>query len=271
MILCYFIDCAIVRSVNRGSRTIQQNNMLEFPPDIKSKIPKLSAQELEFFTEAKKLTSKFENLFSSNSIPSASVTAKVMLSLETTPDAVKLKATLAAILGNITALNAAGGVFFNPAMPNNFISSMKLANMANDIDVKMGVTTNSTDNTKKTFGEFAKYKMMTDCVTDAATKYTSNPSLDMSSIIQPINDSMIAGTICQYFFAIDNQVTIVNDAFTMFQSMRAQVEEFASLSSLKSLFNNPISNALLAGDISKGIPAIATPKMLELLRLPPKF
>ena len=83
--------------------------------------------------------------------------------------------------------------------------------------------------------------------------------------------TMIAGTICQYFFAIDNQVTIVNDAFTMFQSMRAQVEEFASLSSLKSLFNNPISNALLAGDISKGIPAIATPKMLELLRLPPKF
>lgn len=245
--------------------------MFSFPPDIKSTIKKLSPQELEFFTEAKKLTTKFENLFSNNSIPMALVTAKVMQSRETDTDAVKLQATLSGIISKVTALNAAGGVFFNPALPNNFISSMKLANMANDIDVKMGVTTNSTDNTKKTFGEFAKYKMMTDCLADAATKYTSNPILNMSSIIQPINDSMSAGTICQYFFAIDNQVTIVNDALAMFQSMRTQVEEFASLSSLKSLFNNPISNALLAGDISKGIPPIATPKMLELLRLPPKF
>jgi hypothetical protein len=245
--------------------------MPSFPPDIKSTIQKLSPQELEFFTEAKKLTNKFENLFSFGSIPVSSVTAKVIASLETSTDAIKLKAQLPDIVVRMTELQTTGEAFFSPSTPNNFITSMKIANMANDIDVKMGTTTNSTDNTKKTFGEFAKYKMIVDCVATASTQYVNNFSDNMTTIIAPSNDAMTAGTICQYFFSLNDQITIVNNSLAMFQPMRSQVEEFASLSSLKSMFNNPISNALLAGDISKGIPSIATPKMLELLRLPPKF
>jgi hypothetical protein len=244
---------------------------MDFPPDIKSKIPKLSPQELEFFTEAKKIPIKFENLFSSAGVPTTDVYNKVMKSKETDINAVKLQTNFMAISNKMYKVQMQGEAFFNPKIPNNFISSMKIANMANEIDIKMGTTTNESDNSKKTFGEFAKLKMMMECVTKASNSYAGDISANMSTIFPSANDSMSAGTICDYYFALDNQLDAVTGALDSFAIMRGQIEEFSSLSSLKSMFNNPISNALLSGDISKGIPAIATEPMLKLLKLPPKF
>lgn len=244
--------------------------MPKFPPDIKSKIPKLSPQELEFFKEAKKIQLKFNNLFSS-AIPTSAVLSKVMSSKETTADAVRLKAQLPIIIADLTSLELVGTQFFNPKSPNNFISSMKIANMANDISAKMGDTENSSKNTQATFGEFAKYNMMAECVQHASTEYINDLSKDLSSIFTAKNDSMPSGTLASFFFALHTQVTTVKTGLDSFQDMKAQIEEFTSLNSLKALFNNPIANALMSGDISTGIPPIATPAMLSLLRLPPKF
>jgi hypothetical protein len=245
--------------------------MSSFPPDIKSTIQKLSPQELEFFKEAKKLDPKFVNLFDATPVQYPAVFRKLISPAETSAAATKLKTELPPITAAMESLSKSGLTFFNPKTPNNFISSLKIANMANDIDVKMGDKTNASENSQKTFGEFAKYKQMIECVTYASFDYTGNVSYTAETIIKPYNESMTQGTIGDYYYSLNAQIAVVNSALASFVPMREQVEEFASLSSLKSFFNNPIANAILSGDISKGIPAIASAGMLKLLQLPPKF